>query len=72
MIADYENEFAEGLSAPGQYGILQKHKHLPEMQGVTGLSQPPVFTPIVADYYSGMATSVNLYSSLLPGRPAPS
>lgn len=71
MIADYENDYAEGLSAPGQYGILQNHKHLPEMQAVTGLSCPPVFTPIVADYYSGMATSVNLRADLLPGRQTP-
>ncbi len=38
------------------------HKHLPEMQQVCGLTRPPVFSPILGDFYAGMATSV-----LLPG-----
>ena len=44
------------------YGLNLKHKHLPEMQKICGLKQPPVFSPILGDFYEGMATSV-----MLPG-----
>lgn len=51
--------------APRQYGLSLRHKHLPEMQKVAGLSAPPLFTPVVADYYSGMLVSVPLPAPLL-------
>ena len=55
MIAQYEAaEKAESLYSPGLYGLTQAHKHLPEMQKLCGLKKPPVFTPIVDDYYKGM------------------
>ena len=70
MIADYESpEKPEGLGSPRLYGLTQAHKHLPEMQTVCGLTRAPVFTPIVDDYYKGMATTVALHLDLLPGRP---
>ena len=34
------------------------------MQHVTGIDAPPVFCPIVGDYYSGMATCIPLIASL--------
>ncbi|MBR3988744.1 MAG: N-acetyl-gamma-glutamyl-phosphate reductase [Clostridia bacterium] len=59
MIADYEGEDrAEALSSPRQYGIAQCHKHLPEMVKYTGLNITPVFSPVVADFYSGMQVTV--------------
>ncbi|MBR4284430.1 MAG: hypothetical protein IKT48_06980 [Anaerotignum sp.] len=65
MSADYENEDRPvAFDSPRQYGLSQQHKHLPEMQHVTGIDAPPVFCPIVADYYSGMATCIPLISSL--------
>lgn len=65
MIADYNAEDRSVLlDSPRQYGLSQKHKHLPEMQHVTGIDNPPVFCPIVGDYYSGMATCIPLISSL--------
>lgn len=65
MIADYEAEDRPiALDSPRQYGLSQQHKHLPEMQHVTGIDAPPVFCPIVGDYYSGMATCIPLISSL--------
>ncbi len=68
MIAGYEDESrAVKLDAPGIYGITQKHKHLPEMKTVCGLDHEPVFSPIVSDYYKGMATSVPLFMSQLNG-----
>ena len=65
MIADYEAaDRPIALDSPRQYGLSQQHKHLPEMQHVTGIDAPPVFCPIVGDYYSGMATCIPLISSL--------
>ena len=55
MIADYENTQRSGLlGAPRQYGLTQTHKHLPEMQVMGGVNEAPLFSPIVADFYSGM------------------
>ena len=70
MIAQYEADGRSGLlDAPRQYGLGQTHKHLPEMQAVTGLANAPVFCPIVADFYSGMAVTVPLFRSQLKGTP---
>ncbi|SFG16257.1 N-acetyl-gamma-glutamyl-phosphate reductase [Oribacterium sp. WCC10] len=70
MIADYEAEGRdELLSAPGIYGLSLKHKHIPEMQKMTGLMYPPVFMPVVDDYYKGMATTIMLQNRLLNGIP---
>lgn len=64
MIADYENEERDSLlNAPRQYGILQKHKHLPEMTKICGISNAPAFMPIVADFYSGMEVTIPLFAS---------
>ena len=57
------------LSSPGIYCLTLKHKHTPEMTKVAGLAQPPVFMPVVDDYYKGMATSIMLHNRLLPGKP---
>lgn len=71
MIAEYEaEERSELLNAPGIYGLNLQHKHLPEMQTVTGLAYPPVFMPVVDDYYKGMATTIMLQNRLLPGQPS--
>lgn len=71
MIAEYEAEGrSELLDAPGIYGLNLQHKHLPEMQTVTGLAYPPVFMPIVDDYYKGMATTIMLQNQLLPDQPS--
>lgn len=66
MIGEYENENREYFyKSPRQYGLSQNHKHLPEMVKVTGLEVNPVFNPIVADYYCGMAVSVPIFTDLL-------
>ena len=39
------------------------------MQKVCGLTYPPVFLPVVDDYYKGMATTIMLENRLLPGHP---
>lgn len=66
MIADYRAPRTDdGLNAPRPYGLTLHHKHLPEMRAVCGLSTPPVFCPVVADYYAGMETVVQLHAGQL-------
>lgn len=66
MIADYESgERSALLDYPRQYGITQQHKHLKEMKFITGLNESPVFSPIVADFYSGMEVTVPLFAKQL-------
>ena len=68
MIADYESDGRSPLlDAPRQYGLGQSHKHLPEMAALCGLEHPPVFCPIVADFYSGMEVTVPLFGAQLAG-----
>ncbi len=68
MIADYESEGRDPLlNAPRQYALGQAHKHLPEMQAFTGLDIPPVFLPIVGDFYAGMEVTVPLHTADLGG-----
>ncbi len=71
MIAEYEApDKPEALYAPGIYGLNLRHKHVPEMQKMTGLIYPPVFLPVVDDYYKGMATTILLQNRLLTGQPS--
>ena len=66
MIAEYEDEERNELfDAPRQYALGQTHKHLPEMCKVTGLTNAPIFCPIVSDFYSGMAVTVPIFKSQL-------
>ena len=61
MIADYESPDRPAhskLDAPKSYGLNLAHKHLPEMQKISGLANPPAFVPVVCDYYSGMQVLV--------------
>ena len=70
MIAQYEAENRDSvMGSPAIYAVQQNHKHLPEMQKICGLEKPPVFTPIVDDYYKGMAATVPLHMSQLRGAP---
>ena len=61
MIAQYEaaDRPAE-LASPCPYGLGQTHKHLPEMQKISGLAHTPMFVPVVCDYYCGMQVLVPL------------
>lgn len=66
MIAQYEDDELDPLlSAPRQYALAQKHKHLPEMKAVAGIENDPIFCPIVSNFYSGMAVTVPLFKSQL-------
>ncbi len=66
MIAAYESDEREdALLAPREYALSQAHKHLKEMKKIPGLKREPLFSPIVADYYSGMVVSVPVYTDLM-------
>ena len=68
MIAEYEGDDRDSaLSSPRQYGLGQQHKHLKEMQKITGIDFMPMFSPIVADFYSGMVVTVPLFRQQLQG-----
>ncbi len=61
MIEQYQALPTEpALTSPRPYGLTLAHKHLPEMAAHTGLAQPPIFQPIVANFYKGLAVSVPL------------
>lgn len=71
-IAAYESEDRPGeLSSGREYALTQQHKHLKEMQKITGLARTPLFSPIIDDYYSGMVVSVQLYADLLAKKETP-
>jgi N-acetyl-gamma-glutamyl-phosphate reductase len=68
LIAAYEDprrpvEYA----SPRQYGLDLRHKHLPEMGAIAGLERPPLFCPIVDDFYQGMLVSITLGQEDLAG-----
>ena len=63
LIAEYEDSNRDPRHDSHRiYGTTLKHKHLPEMQKICGLTAAPVFSPILGDFYEGMATTI-----LLPG-----
>ena len=63
LIAEYEDDNRDIRHESHRiYGTNLTHKHLPEMVKVCSLDVPPVFSPVLGDFYSGMATSV-----MLPG-----
>lgn len=65
-IAVYEAaERDKELDAPREYALTQNHKHLKEMQKITGLERTPLFSPIICDYYSGMLLTTPFYTDML-------
>jgi N-acetyl-gamma-glutamyl-phosphate reductase len=67
LIGKYENPEGnlQALNVPTHYALKLNHKHLPEMQLRSGLMYPPLFTPVVANYYKGLAMSVPVFPRLL-------
>lgn len=65
-IAVYEAaERDKELDSPREYALTQNHKHLKEMQKITGLERTPLFSPIICDYYSGMLLTTPFYADML-------
>ena len=69
MIRSYEEEKTAAMHSPMLYGLDLRHKHMPEMIHVTGLTRPPVFCPVVDDYYQGIALTISLHNNMLTGDP---
>lgn len=62
MISEYESSSRPVIyDAPRQYGLMQNHKHLPEMQKICGLEKQPIFCPIVSSFPQGMEVTVSLF-----------
>lgn len=53
------------LDSPRLYALTQEHKHLPEMQKISGLSYKPIFNPYVCDYFQGMTVTIGFYTRLM-------
>ncbi|MEO8038701.1 MAG: N-acetyl-gamma-glutamyl-phosphate reductase [Betaproteobacteria bacterium] len=68
MIASYEAPatLPDAMKSPRFYALGLKHKHLPEMQAISGLTHAPLFTPIVGDFAQGMVVAVPLLPRTLP------
>ena len=66
LIAIYEDDKRDSsLIYPRQYALGLTHKHLPEIEKISGLAAPPLFNPLICDYYAGMEVSVPLFTNLL-------
>jgi N-acetyl-gamma-glutamyl-phosphate reductase len=65
-IEKYENPGRkEHLSSSLYYALGMQHKHLPEMQFISGLAYAPAFTPVICDYPRGMAVTVPIHARLM-------
>ena len=59
LIAQYEDPERDAkFDSTRQYAMGKTHKHIKEMMAVSGLSYPPVFSPLTASFYNGMVVNV--------------
>lgn len=62
LIEKYQNlDLKDKLTPPRPYALTLNHKHLKEMQIITGLDYAPIFTPILGNFFQGMIVSIPLY-----------
>jgi N-acetyl-gamma-glutamyl-phosphate reductase len=54
--------------SPMIYSLDLTHKHLPEMKMYSGLAFPPMFSPIIDDYYNGMLVCIPLQARVMRKR----
>ncbi len=72
-ISLYENQNRNPeFDSPRLYALSQHHKHLPEIQKISGLDFEPIFNPYVCDYFQGMTVSIGLHTRLLQKKVTPS
>ena len=60
MIEQYQSGSDPRLASPRPYGLGLGHKHLPEMAAHGRLENKPIFVPVVADFYKGLAVTIPL------------
>lgn len=65
LIEAFETKSLADCNSPKHYAFKLEHKHVPEMQKVAGLTSPPLFAPVVANFYKGMSVSIPLVPRLL-------
>lgn len=66
LIAQYEDaQRAKEFAAWRAYAMGQQHKHLKEMAYVSKLKTPPVFSPVLGDFYSGMLLTIPLCPAMM-------
>lgn len=70
LVERYEGWRGAGIHTPPRpYGLGLAHKHLPEMQQYAGISEAPLFSPLVGDFARGMLVQIPLQHSVR-ARPA--
>ena len=65
LIKTYEGKQDAKLLSPRPYALKLDHKHVPEMRVRSGLSIDPIFAPVVANFYKGLALTVFLHPQRL-------
>jgi N-acetyl-gamma-glutamyl-phosphate reductase len=66
MIEQYQSQPPVArLLSPRPYGLGLTHKHVPEMLVQSALRVRPIFLPVVASFYKGLAVSVPLHLNSL-------
>jgi N-acetyl-gamma-glutamyl-phosphate reductase len=65
LIAVYEGERNPRLDSPRPYALQLTHKHVPEMRVRAGLARAPIFTPVVGNFYKGLAVTLFLHPDRL-------
>jgi N-acetyl-gamma-glutamyl-phosphate reductase len=72
LIAKYRTVPTDQLEsvASRPYALTLNHKHIPEMQKLTGLDFPPLFTPAVGNFYQGTLILIPLLSRYLKHKPS--
>ncbi len=65
-IAQYTDPDREQeLDSPRHYAVTLAHKHIPEMMAVSGLTNKPIFMPMICDFPQGMTVTVPLFAGQL-------
>lgn len=67
LIYQYEEEHEDYLNYPRPYGLPMTHKHVPEIVKHVELRRKPLFSPIVGDYFRGLATNFMVHLDDLDG-----
>lgn len=64
-ITQYTTSKDAFLTSPRLYSLGQEHKHLKEITKISGLSFPPIFSPYICNFFSGMSVTVPLHTRFL-------
>lgn len=67
LISKYEDKSENNPyhKGPRHYALHLAHKHIPEMMTQTGLTNIPIFTPMVGNFYKGLVVGIPLKKSMM-------